>query len=50
MPISESIPTAIAPGPIAQPTFNARIIEGVDRAVNFVADYFTPDEIAAGFF
>jgi hypothetical protein len=45
---------AIAPGPIAQPTFITRIIENMENAVNFVADivisYLTPDEIAAGYF
>ena len=45
---------AIAPGPIAQPTFITRIIENMENAVNFVADtvisYLTPEEIAAGFF
>ena len=45
---------AIAPNPIAQPTFTARIIESVESAVNFVADtvvsYLSPEEIAAGFF
>ena len=43
---------------IAQPTLITRIIESVDSAVNFVAetvvneiaDYLSPDEIAAGFF
>lgn len=51
----ENIPTAIATIPIAQPTLITQIIESVESAVNFVADtvvtaiadYFTPDEIAA---
>jgi hypothetical protein len=58
IPDPPNIKAAIAPSPIAQPTFNARIIENVESAVNFVADtvvtaiadYFTHEEIAAGFF
>ena len=53
-----NIEAAIAPGPIAQPTFTARIIESVESAVNFVADtvvtaiadYLSPEDRAAGYF
>ena len=53
-----NIPTAIRPGAIAQPTLITKIIEKVESAVNFVADtvvnaiadYLSPEEIAAGYF
>ena len=56
--LAESDVVEIRPGAIAQPTFITRIIENVDSAVNFVADtvataiadYLSPDEIAAGYF
>jgi hypothetical protein len=49
-----NIEAAIAPGLIAQP-FTARIIESAvnfvaDTVVTAIADYFTPDEMAAGYF
>ena len=55
---SPNIEAEIAPGLIAQPTFITQIIESVESAVNFVADtvvtaiadYLSPEEIAAGFF
>lgn len=58
VPIAENIPMAIAPGLIAQPTFITRIMENVESTVNFVADtvvtaiadYLSPEEIAAGYF
>ena len=58
IPDKPSIEAAIATIPIAQPTFITRIIENVESAVNFVADtvvtaiadYLSPQEIAAGFF
>ncbi len=59
-PIAQTpnIPTPIATTPIAQPTIITQIIENVENVVNFVADtvitaiadYFTPDEIDAGYF
>ena len=55
---SPNIEAAIAPGLIAQPTFITQIIESVESAVNFladtvvtaIADYLSPEEIAAGYF
>ena len=54
----ENIPTAIATIPIPQPTFITQIIESTGKSLNFVADtvitaiadYLSPEEIAAGFF
>jgi hypothetical protein len=58
IPDPQNIEKAIAPGPIAQPTLITRIMENVEKTVNFVADtineiatgYIPPDEIAMGYF
>ena len=49
VPISESIPTAIAPTQIIENTGKS-LNSVADTVVTAIADYFTPDEIVAGYF